>query len=362
MLSRREFIRSAAAAGAALPLAPWLAGRKIQQRPDIDALYDRAIVIDSLAVAYRWDDEEWAAVQKSGYTAIQTTLSSASLQASLSDLAEWNLRFAREGHRYLKVTRAEHIEQAKKERKLGVILGFQNTAQIGTDLGNLDILYALGTRCMQLTYNSRNLIGDGCTERTNAGLSDFGVAVVERMNQLGILVDLSHCGLATSADGIAVSRKPPAFTHTMCRALYDHPRAKPDELIKAMSDKGGVTGIAALGYFLGPNVGTETTFETYLDHIDHAVKVGGIDHVGLATDFQIRGISPWATRENWYEPRLRSFKPSYKVQWPPWIPELDRPERFRTVAHGLARRGYRTDAIEKLLGLNWLRLFREVLG
>lgn len=91
-------------------------------------------------------------------------------------------------------------------------------------------LYQLGTRCIQLTYNLRNLLGDGCTERTNAGLSDFGVAVVERMNAPGIVVDLSHSGEQTSRDGIAFSKRPPAFTHTMCRAIYDHVRAKPDDL------------------------------------------------------------------------------------------------------------------------------------
>jgi membrane dipeptidase len=89
--------------------------------------------------------------------------------------------------------------------------------------------------------------------------------------------------------------------------------------------------------------------------------VAGVDHVGLASDFPIQGISPWATAENWYEPRLKSFKPSYQVRWPPWIPELDRPDRFKTVAHTLNRRGYRPEHIEKILGLNWLQYYREVL-
>jgi membrane dipeptidase len=92
------------------------------------------------------------------------------------------------------------------------------------------------------------------------------------------------------------------------------------------------------------------------------VKVAGIDHVGIATDFQIRGIEAVATRESWYEPRLRSFKPSYNVRWPPWIPELDAPERSRTVTHGLAKRGYTSDAIEKILGGSWMRCFRDNFG
>ena len=116
----------------------------------------------------------------------------------------------------------------------------------------------------------------------------------------------------------------------------------------------------ALGYFVGPR--PDTSLEDYLNHIDHAVTVCGIEHVGLSTDFNIRGIEWSATKENWLAPRLREFKPSYNVRWPPWIPELDKPERFRTVARGLDRRGYKVADIEKILGGNWLRYFQEVFG
>jgi membrane dipeptidase len=146
----------------------------------------------------------------------------------------------------------------------------------------------------------------------------------------------------------------------MCKAVYDHVRAKPDDLIKAMADKGGMVGIATLGYFIGPTA--ETSFDDYLRHVDHAVKVAGIDHVGLASDYSIRGIEATRTRENWYVPRLSSFKPEYRVRWPPWITELDPPERFRNIAHGLAKRGYRTSHIEKVLGGNWVRYFADVIG
>lgn len=343
------------AAGALFP------GGALARGSKIDQLFDAAIVIDSLAVGHEWDAVEYEAVKRSGYTGIQTSLSSDSFDVAIRSLAEWNRRIRENPAKLLRATRAAHVEQAKSEGKMAVIFGFQNATMLGGEVENLDPLFELGTRCIQLTYNSRNLLGDGCTERTNAGLSDFGVGVVERMNELGVIVDLSHCGRRTSSDGIAVSRKPPAFTHTFCDALYrDHPRAKTDELIKAMSDRGGMTGIAALGYFIGPN--PDTSIEDYLNHIDHAVKVGGVDHVGLATDFEIRGIKAWATRETWYEPRLRSFKPTYNVRWPPWIEGLDEPERFRNVARGLERRGYAYGDIEKLLGANWLRYFREIFN
>lgn len=335
------------------------------QEVELDELYDEAIVIDSLAVGRGWDQETFRAIERSGYTGIQTTLSSDDLEVAVQSLAEWNRRIAENPDRLLKATTAADIERAKEEGKMAVVYGFQNATMVEDDVDNLDVLYDLGTRCIQLTYNSRNLLGDGCTERTQAGLSDFGVAVVERMNELGIIVDLSHCGVGTTADGIELSSPAACFTHTMCEALYrGHPRAKTDEQIRAMADRGGVMGVAALGYFMGPDPGPggETGIDDYLDHIDHAVNVAGIDHVGLCTDFQLQGIEPWATRENWYEPRIRNFKPSYNVRWPPWIPELDVPERFRNVTHALGRRGYGPEEIEKILGLNWLRYFREVFG
>ncbi len=136
-------------------------------------------------------------------------------------------------------------------------------------------------------------------------------------------------------------------------------RAKSDELLKAMSNKGGMTGIVTLGYFVGPTA--QTSFDDYLRHVDHAVKVCGIDHVGLASDYSIRGIEAMHTRESWYVPRLTSFKPIYNVRWPPWVKELDPPERFRSIAHGLAKRSYTSAQIEKILGGNWVRYFGQVL-
>jgi membrane dipeptidase len=365
-LNRREFLRLAGTASGVALAAPVVASRAAAQgapaSSEIDALFDRAVVFDALSAGEAWDDPDpiFAAYERSGLTAVHASLSNRNLEVALRDLAAWQGRFDRWPDRLTKIVRGGQITEAKASGRLGVLLGFQNATIVESDVRNLDVLHAAGTRCIQLTYNARNLLGDGCTERTNAGLSDFGVAVVERMNELGIAVDLSHCGEATSRDGIAVSRRPPAFTHTMCKAVYDHVRAKSDELLKAVADKGGVTGIATLGYFIGPTA--DTSFDDYLRHVDHAVKVAGIDHVGLASDYSIRGIEATHTRESWYVPRLTSFKPVYNVRWPPWIAELDPPERFRTIAHGLAKRGYTSSQIEKILGGNWIRYFTEVLG
>jgi len=355
-IGRREFLTSAALAAGGLAAARtgWAA-----QGGGADAVFEQSLVFDALS-SDDWSPEVFAAFERSGISAIQTSLANRTLHAALADLASWQARFDRHGDRLVKALRAGDFAAAKHQGRIAVVLGFQNATMIETNIRNLDELYALGTRCIQLTYNARNLLGDGCTERTNAGLSDFGVTVVNRMNELGIVVDLSHCGEQTTADAIELSTRPPAFTHTMCKAIYDHARAKSDAQMKQLADKGGVIGIVMLGYFIGST--SETGLDDYLNHVVHAVEVAGEDHVGLASDYSIRGIEATATRESWYVPRLTMFKPSYRVRWPPWITELDPPERFRNVARGLARRGVGSSAIEKILGGNWARYFGEILG
>jgi membrane dipeptidase len=355
-VSRRRFL--SASAGAALGAA--LPPRVSAQPATADAVFEQAPAFDALSTDDDWGDATFDALARSGLAGIHTSLPNASLAAALRGLAAWQARFDRHSDRLFKLLRGSDLHGARRSRRVAVLLGFQNATMLEGDVRNLELLHALGARCVQLTYNSRNLLGDGCTERTNAGLSDFGVKVVERMGELRMVVDLSHCGEATSQDGIAFSKRPAAFTHTMCKAVYDHVRAKSDALLKAIADKGGMVGIATLGYFVSPR--PDATLEDYLRHVDHAVKVAGLEHVGLASDYSLRGIERTATRESWYVPRLSSFKPVYNVRWPPWIPELDPPERFRRIADGLAQRGYKADAVEKLVGGNWARYLSDVLG
>ncbi|WP_158974929.1 dipeptidase [Cellulophaga sp. L1A9] len=329
----------------------------------IEKLYKEAIVIDGLIIPRGWNEESFKALDQSGYTGFGASLASGNLNVALASLAEWQKRIKDNPDKLLLATSADDFIRAKKENKTAAFLGFQNATMIEKSIDNIDTLYDAGTRWIQLTYNQRNLLGDGSTERTNSGLSDFGIEALARMNELGIMIDLSHCGRETTNDGIKFSTSGACFNHSMCEALYkDHPRAKTDGQIKAMADKGGVIGIICLGYMIGPELGTKTTLETYVDHIDHAVKIAGIDHVGVAADFAIQGLeATGATRENWYVPRLTRFKPSYKVQWPPWIPELDKPDRYLQVAKVLDKRGYSTGDIEKILGLNWLGYFKDTL-
>jgi len=325
--------------------------------------YDNALIIDALCFGKEWEDDVFVALRKANYSGIIESLPRDSLQTAIDALVEWRTRVADNPDKLILALEAADFERARKSKRTAVVMNFQDTTMFEGDVDNVDALHALGMRCAQLTYNFRNLVGDGCLERTNAGLSDFGVELVDRMNNVGVMIDLSHCGTQTTFDGIEFSKKPVAMTHTMCDSVRSgHPRAKTDEQIRKCAEKGGVVGMIALGYFIGPDPGGDSNIETYADHIEYAVNIAGIEHVGISTDFPPQGISPWATRENWLEPRMEYFKPSYELRWPPWIPELDTPDRYRNLIRVLEDRGWPEGNLKRLLGLNWLRLFEETVG
>ena len=257
-------------------------------------LYERALVIDALCFGRDWGEEAFAGLKAAGYSGIVESLPREDLQTAIDALVEWRARVAEHGDKLVLGLSAADFERAHGSGRTAVLMNFQDATMLEGDVDNVEALHALGMRSFQLTYNSRNLLGDGCLERTNAGLSDFGVEVVERINDVGVMVDLSHCGRQTTLDGVELSRKPVAMTHTFCAALREHPRAKSDQAIRACAEKGGVIGMCALGYFIGPDPGGETTIEHYVDHIQHAVSVAGHEHVALSTDFPPQGISPWA--------------------------------------------------------------------
>ncbi len=303
-ISRREF---GVAIGAAAPLLARTRLTAASTQDDITSLYQRAIVIDALAnpgsMNVSWpprgplSQKQRDAIASSGITAINVTVS-ADFEGSVRNIGLWQGEADRYPALLSIVRRHADVEKAKRDKTLGLILGFQNTDMIDRDISRVDLFYRLGVRIIQLTYNDRNLVGDGCLEPGNAGVSAFGRQVIERMNTLGIAVDLSHCGTQTTADGIAASTRPPLITHSGCREVYRHPRSKEDRELKAMADKGGVVGIYFMP-FIGPGPGAPTT-EMLMRQIEHAIKVCGVDHVGIGSDLSTTPIeeSPEYLREH----------------------------------------------------------------
>ena len=263
---------------------------------------------------------------------------------------------------FTRVRTAADIVSAKKNGKLGLLYGFQDGVAFETDLSRLDELHRLGLRIVQPTYNRRNLLGDGCLEPANAGLSLAGVQAIERMNEIGILVDLSHCGRQTAADALKLSKKPVAFTHTGCAALNDHPRNRTDAEIRACAEKGGVVGIYFMPFL---SEGKQPTANDVLRHLEHMIQIGGEEHVSIGTD---GGISAEVLTPE-YKERHAGFirqrreagisAPGETEEGYLFANELNTPRRLETLADLLLARGHSSARVEKILGSNLLRVLSE---
>ena len=230
------------------------------------------------------------------------------------------------------------------------------------ELGYIRLFYQLGIRMMHLTYNRRNMLGDGCAEPANGGISDLGRMAIAEMNRVGVIVDVAHSGWQTSLEAARASTKPIVASHTVCEAVHHHIRAKPDDVIRAICETGGLIGMALIPNFLGGAGG----LKELLDHIDYAVKTFGVDHVAIGTD--IAHTSQYSAAENRKVTSRGKRRNRFGALWPegalggnwPGKPSLAW-TNWPLITVGLVQRGYQDEDIQKILGGNMLRVCKDVL-
>jgi membrane dipeptidase len=345
------------------------------------ALHRESIVIDSSVVAvidYVAENMWLNDVIKGGLTASNLTVCmQRSFAEALKELMEHNHWAEENKDRVLVVKKGADIEKAKSERKHGVIYGPQDSIFLERNIDFLDVAYQHGLRAMQLTYNWQNEVGSGCREKKDPGLSTFGENVVERMNKLGVLIDLSHTGDQTCWDAINQSKDPVSFTHIIPRKstpgnpggyaewanrstslwgdfiAYSKQRGKPDDMIKACAQKGGVIGVTP---FFAKKAGKSTLTDDILDQLDVTVDVVGVDHAGFGSDLEFPNSITRAAFI-WRNPDridVDYFTPMDKSWGYGWM------ENMPNFTMGLVARGYSDQEIKKILGLNFIRLFKRV--
>jgi membrane dipeptidase len=367
-MNRRDFLVRGGTAASATLLAPHLTHALWQ---DPAAAYARALVLDSLAPDGPYFDV--GAAINAGMTGaiVDMSMYPRNYNNAVNALKDWNALFRREP-RLIKVTRGAQIGQAKAEKKFAVVLACQDAAILGAstisvnrqNLDNLAFFHELGLRVLQLTHNDRNSVGDAFREKTDAGLSRLGEAVVAGMNELGMLIDLSHCSRLTTLQAIEQSSKPCAITHAGCKALHPTARNKTDEEIRAVARKGGYFGIFNMSLWLTDR--RTTSIDDVIRHIDHAVQLAGIEHVGFGSDGPVVAspTSPEAAlagMRGYYE-RNKGLPGAETLPYHVNVPELNSVNRLERLAHALGRRGYNDDAIEKIVGGNIARVLTEVIG
>ncbi|MBS1976469.1 MAG: membrane dipeptidase [Bacteroidetes bacterium] len=270
----------------------------------------------------------------------------------------WNTFLAGNDQYFMRIDSAGDLDRVKSSGKIGILIGVQNSEHFRT-AEDVTKFYNWGQRVSQLTYNTRNMIGNGSTERRDEGLSDFGVSIVQKMNEVGMIVDVSHCGDKTSLDAFEVSKKPVLVTHSNARALNPgHPRCKPDEVIRKVGETGSVMGITGVRMFVK---GAEpTTLEDALNHFDYVAKMIGIEHVGVGSDIDLDGYDDMPPELN---KQLRAgYKGSYGFREKIDIDTIAHPKRMFDLTEGLIKRGYTNDQILGVLGGNFKRVMKVVFG
>jgi len=377
-VTRREVIKGAAAA---IVSAPMINRGRFRLFADSLAEYSgktidligRATVIDMLAVLTldfnkqtKWfkDPETFTAsdfqpYRDSGINVFHPAVGMGGPNAydnALQFFASWNGFIANGEEYFMRIDSASDLKRVKKSNKLGILLGIQNSEHFRRP-DDVDFFRALGQRVSQLTYNARNLIGNGSTERRDEGIADFGVAIIERMNKVGMAVDVSHCGDRTTLDAFEISKKPVLITHSNCRALVPgHPRLKTDEAIKKVGEAGSVMGITAVRMFVKGD--EPTTVEHVLDHFDHVRKLIGPQHLGIGSDIDLYGYDAMPPELN---KQLRSaYKGSYGFRGKIDVEGLDHPKRVFDLTEGLIRRKYNDADIEGILGGNFERVLTQI--
>ena len=294
-----------------------------------------------------FDEDIWREFRASGLKVIQTTVET--IEDTLLDYALHNSFLAGKRDYFVRIDSVDDFDKVVAGGKIGMILGSENSAHFQT-LDDIDRYYQLGQRLSQLTYNSRNLIGSGATERSDGGLSDYGVSVVEKMNSIGMAIDLSHCGNRTTLDALSLSKRPVLITHSVARKLNPtHPRTKSDEAIRKMARTGGVMGIGFLRVFVRDR--EPTTIEHALDHFEHVIKLVGIDYVAIGSDIALYGYD--SLPREYVEATKSNLKPgTYKFREKDDIEGLNHPKRIYDLTEGLIRRGYNDSDISLILGGN----------
>lgn len=320
-------------------------------------LHRELTVVDGLVVA-NFGRAIFEDMRRGGLTAANCTCSIwEGFRATMDNVARWKGWFREHSDLITQVTTSADIARAKREGKTGIILGWQNLTGIEDQIGYLQLFKELGVGIMQIAYNTQNLVGTGCYESRDGGLSDFGHEVIAEMNRLGILCDLSHVGAKTSEDVIKASKKPVAYTHCLPGALKAHPRNKSDEQLRFIVERGGFVGVTMFPPFL--RRGTESTVDDYVEAIEYVIKLCGEDQVGFGTDFTQgydRKFFEWITHDKGYARKLTEFG---DIVNPAGIREI---KDYPNLTAAMQKRGWKESRIRKVMGENWVRLLKEVWG
>ena len=369
-MNRRDVIAAmgAAATAAAMPLG---ARADNAVSPEAARLYDRALVFDAnlgppMQETFPYPKASLDMVRASGITAVKTSLGGidATFEEAVGEIAIFQQAFEAYPDVFLQVRHHSDFADAKRTKRMGVILSFESVSMLEDKVERIGLFRGLGVRVMQLNYNKASPFGTGVLGDPHGGLTPLGHKAVAAMNNHGVAIDISHSNETTSFDVLKTSATPPIITHAGCAAIHPHPRNKSDALLRAVVQRGGVVGIYDLPYLAASP--KQPTLDDYMAHMVHALNVCGEDHVGIGSD---SGLEPFdATpaamaefhKDEAHRQRIGVAAP--EEDRPPYVIGLTTTRRSEVIADALLKRGYKSHAVEKILGANFIDVLGRIWG
>jgi membrane dipeptidase len=390
-MDRRDALRSLSAAALALTGAPAvLRGRYrlfaqgAEYSARTIALMRESTVIDmlnqfafddtrteSVARAVRWrrdpsafTAEHFATFRDSGVNVLALGSGPGNYEGMLRFFAEWNGFIASHSDWFTRIDETRDLAVVKRAGKIGIVMTTQTSDHFRT-ADDVDVFHALGQRVSQLTYNMQSRTGAGFLENRDSGLTAFGEEIITRMERVGMIVDLSHCGDRTTLDALAVVKRPPLYTHASSRALLPEcSRCKTDEALKLLAEKGGVVGIPMIRFMIRPQA--PVTVEHVADHVEHLIKLIGAEHVGIGSDLDMEGLSNPMTDSGppavTQQPNFSRYNAYFASNGGAHVDGLDHPKRLFDLTEALVKRRHSDATIKLVLGGSFARVLGEVWG
>ena len=317
--------------------------------------------IDNLQYC-KWSREVFKINREAGLDAVHVTVVyHEDYDEFLARVKEWDKHFQENSDLIFLGKSHEDIERAKLEKKTAIFFGFQNCSPIEDDIGLVEKIYEYGCRFMQLTYNNQSLLATGCYEKNDSGVTNFGKETIREMNRLGIVIDMSHSGEKSTLDAIEISDKPIAITHANPNFWYKALRNKSDQLLKTLSESGGMLGLSLYSHHL--KNGSDCTLDSFCEMAAKTCELMGVKNVGIGSDLCLNQPDSivewmrngtWAKKKNYGEGSKK--KPGFPKQ-PDWFIDA---RGFKNLENGLKKVGFNEVEVNNILGNNWYNFYKGI--
>jgi len=315
----------------------------------------KMMMIDGLQYSH-WSREVFEQMRAGGLSAVHVTIAYHEVcRETLYNIGQWNRLFEIHSDLIMPVHTAADIEAAHQQNKVGIIFGFQNCSPIEDDIDLVAIFHQLGVRIMQLTYNNQSLLGAGCYEATDSGISRFGKVVIKEMNRVGMVIDMSHSAQESTLQAIEISQRPIIISHANPTFFEPAKRNKSNKVLSALAANEGLLGFSLYPFHL--KNGSQCQLDEFCTMVAKTVDLIGIDRVGMGSDLclnQPLSVLEWMRNGRWTKQMDYGEGSASNAAWPEPLAWFETSADFPNIVVGLRNKGFNEQEVEKIMGRNWL--------